>query len=277
MADIFLGFLLTHDSLDPSLHFGLLLVTSVCLYMSGMVFNDVFDRGIDAEERPERPIPSGRVSVRQAATFGGMLMLAAVGAANVVGISSVVVAVALIACILAYDGVLKRTPLGPIAMGGCRFLNVMLGASAVDSLSAHWAMPQLHVAAALGVYVVGVTWFARDEAKESNRTQLLLAATVINLGLAGLLAFFLNAPGQAGNLPMIMLAVVTFTTNGRLAAAMRNPSPQTVQMAIKASILSLVMLDATVVLFQTGDTTLAIATVALLAPATLIGRFISIT
>ena len=31
------------------------------LYTGGMYLNDAFDRDIDARERPERPIPSGRV------------------------------------------------------------------------------------------------------------------------------------------------------------------------------------------------------------------------
>ena len=31
------------------------------LYTGGMYLNDAFDREVDARERPERPIPSGRV------------------------------------------------------------------------------------------------------------------------------------------------------------------------------------------------------------------------
>ena len=42
-----------------------------------------------------------------------------------------VVAALLAACILLYDAWLKRTPLGPLAMGGCRMLNVLLGMSAL--------------------------------------------------------------------------------------------------------------------------------------------------
>ena len=33
-----------------------------CLYAAGMVLNDAFDAELDARERPERPIPSGRIS-----------------------------------------------------------------------------------------------------------------------------------------------------------------------------------------------------------------------
>src|SRR5262249_3783658 len=73
MADIFLGYLLRHVDLEPARDFGLLLASSSCLYLAGMVFNDVFDRAIDAIERPKRPIPSGRVPVRGAVVLGTVL------------------------------------------------------------------------------------------------------------------------------------------------------------------------------------------------------------
>ena len=63
LADIFLGFLLTHSTLisdegpNPLTSFLLLCLASAGLYLSGMVFNDYFDRLIDAQERPTRPIP----------------------------------------------------------------------------------------------------------------------------------------------------------------------------------------------------------------------------
>ena len=38
----------------------------------GDMLNDVFDFEIDRSERPDRPLPSGRVSKRTAAWFGGI-------------------------------------------------------------------------------------------------------------------------------------------------------------------------------------------------------------
>ena len=35
-------------------------LASGCLYLAGIVLNDVFDREIDARERPTRPIPERR-------------------------------------------------------------------------------------------------------------------------------------------------------------------------------------------------------------------------
>ncbi|MEO6086486.1 MAG: UbiA family prenyltransferase, partial [Umezawaea sp.] len=43
----------------------LLPLASVSLYWSGMALNDWADRDLDAVERPERPVPSGRISPRR--------------------------------------------------------------------------------------------------------------------------------------------------------------------------------------------------------------------
>lgn len=40
----------------------LLTGSSSLLYLAGMALNDWADREVDARERPERPIPSGRVA-----------------------------------------------------------------------------------------------------------------------------------------------------------------------------------------------------------------------
>ena len=44
----------------------LLCLSTACLYGGGIVFNDVFDAELDKVERPERAIPSGLVSRREA-------------------------------------------------------------------------------------------------------------------------------------------------------------------------------------------------------------------
>ncbi len=277
MADILLGFLLTHRSLEPHLHFAMLLLASSCLYLAGMVFNDVFDRQVDTEQRPGRPIPSGQVTVFSAVRLGILLLVAGIGAAKVVGMNSLIIAAILTVSVFLYDGVLKKTPLGPIAMGACRFLNVMLGASAAGVATDVWKLPQLHVAAALGIYIAGVTWFARQEAQQSSRKKLIAAALVINLGLSTLITFVMRADGQERMKAVFVLGVILLIINRRLAAAMVDPIPQKVQISIKTLLLSLVMIDATLILFATGNTAYALYTAALLIPATTLGRWIPMT
>jgi 4-hydroxybenzoate polyprenyltransferase len=286
LADIFLGFLMTHGELQPWPTFAWLLVSSACLYTAGMVWNDVFDRDVDREERPNRPIPSGRISVRAASILGSLLLVGGVVAAALAGTQSLLVAAILVACILAYDGLVKSTPVGPLFMGGCRFLNVMLGASAAgtsgDFAAAAelvWAKPQLLVAAALGIYIAGVTWFAREEADISRRGPLGRAIAVINLGLAGLIAMLFYWPDHHANHVniAIVLALVALTIDRRLITAWYVPDAQNVQFAIKICLLSLVMLDAALVVFFTGESMFGLAVVALLAPSLLLSRVLAMT
>jgi 4-hydroxybenzoate polyprenyltransferase len=276
MADIGLGYLLTHIDLDSERDFSLLLGASSCLYLAGMVFNDVFDRRIDAVERPKRPIPSGRVPVAAAAMFGTCLVAAGLFLSFAVGTSSAAVAGLLTACIFLYDGALKSTVFGPVVMGACRFLNVMLGASTATTV---WALPQLHVAAGLGVYIAGVTWFARHEARTSSKAQLAAAMGTINLGIAVLLGFVLNWPETPDRRMRAALALglIALVINRRLFAALFDPVPAKVQGAIRTMLLWLIMLDAILVFFVQENRWYWIAVALLMIPATLLARFLAIT
>ncbi len=286
LADIFLGFLLTHPTLtsdegpNPLPTFLLLCAASAGLYLSGMVFNDYFDRLIDAQERPTRPIPSGTISPAAALWLGVGLMLVGLVAAGCVGMPSLIVAVALCILVLGYDGGLKNTPVGPLVMGSCRLGNVLLGASAVAAIADVFQKPQLPIALGLGTYIVGVTLFARQEATTSKRAALLGAAAVINIGVVAL-ALLVNKSETVvpeHQMPALgILAMILFTLDRRLAAAISQPSPPVVQLAIKVLLLSLVMLDATLIYAFNGHTELAMTTVALLIPAIGLSRLIAMT
>lgn len=280
MADIFLGFALTFRSFEPLPTFLTLIAASICHYWAGMIFNDVFDRAIDQKERPLRPIPSGRVPLKLAIGLGLGLNLLGLGLAASVGMNSLFVALALTTAIYLYDYVLKKTPLGPVAMGNCRLFNVLLGASAFTSVDGDHVLQlqALHIATGMGVYVAGLTWFAKQEAKWSHRGSLVAAMGVVSFGLAILLSFILNAPvAMDRQTPAILLGVVSFTVLRRLVIAISEPSPEHVQVAIKVMLLSLVMLDAMLVVFTTGEAMLGAATAALLVPAFVLARWIPMT
>jgi 4-hydroxybenzoate polyprenyltransferase len=307
MADVFLGFVLAGHMLLPQrdvdfwtvvsesfesnrgFGFGLLLFASSCLYLAGMVFNDLFDREADALERPGRPIPSGRVSAKAATILGSLLVLVGIGAAFAVGRQSFFVAVILVGCIFLYNGVVKQTLLGPIAMGSCRSLNILLGASFVPAgaVATILARPQLPVAIAMGVYVAGVTWFARQEAQLSSRRQLFGATTVINLGLGGLAVLITGMPGLLlrwnppgrtdANGVLMALAVIALILNRRLWAAIIDPVPGKVQPAVKTLLLSIIVLDAMLVFFHTNSPGYACMTAVLILPALVLGRWVFMT
>src|SRR5437660_7019390 len=136
---------------------------SASLYSAGMVWNDFFDIEQDRRERPFRPLPSGRVSRRGAGLLGSALLAVGVGLALLAGSwmevqswTPAYLASLLVVAILLYDAWLKRTWLGPVGMGACRFLNVLLGLCLVPD-----GMPwkaNFYLALVVGIYIVGVTW-----------------------------------------------------------------------------------------------------------------------
>lgn len=178
VADVMMGYLVTRGNLHPLAGFAVLAVISACLYLAGMILNDVYDVEMDAGERPERPIPSGRVRRRSAAVLGWCLIAFAVVVAVHFSQHSdqwrtAIVSLALAGCVAAYDLGAKRTLVGPLVMGGCRALNVLLGMSLATSDSSPairaWQPREWAIALGVGLYVAGVTWFARHEGKSSRR------------------------------------------------------------------------------------------------------------
>ncbi len=252
----------------------LLLMTSGCLYLFGMVWNDLCDFDEDEAKRPFRPLPSKRISLRTALLLAIVLMVAGLATAGLVeGFTSISFAVAgtLTAFIILYDWVLKHYRIGPIAMGSCRFLNVLLGslAFAPDSL------PYLpwHLAGVVGLYIVGVTWFARTEEGESRKWQLAGAATVMGLAVGLAVAVPVHLP--EGRVPLYypyQLVFFGFAVGLPLVAAIRRPTSKNVQAAVKRSIFGLVLLDAILATAFVGWPGLLI--VLLLIPAILLGKLV---
>jgi 4-hydroxybenzoate polyprenyltransferase len=258
--------------------FALLLGASACLYSAGMVWNDFFDVDQDRRERPFRPLPSGRIARRTAGLLGAVLVLSGVLLAGLAGWgmgrffgAPLALAGLLVAAILLYDGWLKRTWAGPFAMGACRLLNVLLGLSvAADSL--RWG-PRVFLALVVGVYIVGVTWFARTEARASRRSALAGGALVMLAALVLALAVPVwFAPGSSSVLFPYLLVGLGFLVGLPVGWAMSEPTPTRVQRAVKRAILGLVVLDAVLATALVGVWGLLL--LVLLVPALYLGRWI---
>ena len=284
LADIALGALVTLHFLpgDPAAlwpNFLALMLASACLYSAGMVWNDYFDLDEDRRERPFRPLPSGRIKLRTAVLIGVALLalgcLAAAAAGRYGGAwhpAPLLFAGALVAAVLLYDGWLKRTPLGPVAMGACRFLNVLLGLSLLAPDVFSWGK-RLHLAAAVGVYIVGVTWFARTEARTSRRDELLKASGVVLAGLVLALALPVRfEPGSTSAAFPYLLVLFGFLVGLPAEAAIRKPSAERVQAAVKRMVLGLVVLDAVLAQALVGWEGLLI--LLLLPPGLLLGKWV---
>lgn len=170
------------------------IVASLCLYAAGLLLNDVCDAAVDARERPERPIPSGRVSRRTVFAWALSLSLAGLVLAG----SGIGMAGILLALIVAYDGGFKRIPgVGVLTMGACRGVNVLLGAAV------SWPMGEMPrgggVAAAaifFAAYIVLVSVVAKNEAQPGAQVggKMRTLPLLMTLALLPLFWWFGRAP-----------------------------------------------------------------------------------
>jgi hypothetical protein len=137
-----------------------LLAGTSFLYLGGMYLNDAFDVAFDRQRRAERPIPSGQITAGAVWKLGsiwlalGILLLFFVGgAAGSLGILLAVL-------IMVYDATHKFITASPWLMGACRFwVYVIAGTAGATGLNG-WPIA---CGAALGIYVVGLSYVARRE------------------------------------------------------------------------------------------------------------------
>lgn len=251
-ADILVGFaasgsaiilnqVLTGATLASLTPLAWLLLATTGLYGGGVVFNDVFDAELDAKERPERPIPSG-TSRQSAIWLGSLLLVVGVVAAAQVSLLSAILSAAIAFAALLYDAFGKHHPFfGPINMGACRGGNLLLGISAVPAIvGEYWFLALIPIA-----YIAAITAISRGEVHGGKATTgilaLLLVAAVIGAMLTlGLLQNYQVLPA----LPFVGLFAARVLPP--FVKAVRQPSPEQIRGAVKAGVLSLIVLDATV-------------------------------
>ena len=295
IADVLAGYLVVAGLTTLHARPAMLLAAAAgwAFYAAGMVLNDVFDVALDSVERPERPLPSGQIDVRTAALVGQGLLalggLCACAAAFASGYPApALVGAGLTAAIWTYDRHAKATPFGPAVMGLCRGLNWLLGMAAAGGplLLPDWLIP-----IGIALYVAGITRYARDEATTSRSGHLARATAVMAAGLAlaglgaylGVRASTGTIPWAAGGQPgvaidrltawVILWSMISASILLRAVLGALDPSPQQVRTAVGNAIMSLVTLDAILVLSVCGEPW-AVVILGLLAPFLLLRRFI---
>lgn len=246
----------------------LLLVASVAVYCAGMAANDVFDATIDAQERPGRPIPSGRVPLRAAWTLVlglqalGLALGAAVGPPAFAAVGFTVV------CTYAYNALLKDSPLGPWTMGACRYGNAAIGLSVAGwpSLTLPWLIPLSTLA-----YTAAVTFVSRHEVDGAARADLRgpFAALLV-------LALAPTAWTLAGPLPVTWAAALPLLTLvwliGPLRRAWAHPTAGSVRGVVMAGIYGIALTNACLAAAAGGFWQAALAA-GLLVPGRAFGRW----
>ncbi|WP_369205587.1 SCO3242 family prenyltransferase [Streptomyces sp. PU-14G] len=231
--------------------------SSLCLYEAGMALNDWADREEDARERPERPLPSGRIRPAAALAAAGGLTAAGLALAARAGRLPLATATALAATVWSYDLRLNRTPAGPAAMATARFLDILLGAAAAAGTTAprplsSAAAPRARerrardasrardvwgAAALMGGHTLAVTAVSRREA-QGGAPGVPLAA----LGAVGAIAAC--TARRRTPLTLAASAVYAATAARPLLHAALNPSPPLLQRAVGGGIRAMIPLQA---------------------------------
>ena len=264
ISDTTAASLIVGSFLMPVPAFVLTLLASFCAYWAGMILNDVVDIEEDRIARPSRPLPSGRVSpVIAGHVANGMLLigpLLILVATTVYGSQKLWMGAAFGAAMLlsvtvrSYDSPLKHTVIGPVLMGLCRTLNILMAGCCMlavgDSQVA--PVPLAWYAAAIGLYIMGVTIYAKREEAESQAGTLTLGLILEVAGLVLLAGF----PVWSGTVypwqldpklayPLLM-GLIGFTVVQRGMLGINHPVPRKVQLAVRHAILTLILIDAAV-------------------------------
>ena len=178
----------------PFLFFGV-----SALYVGGMYLNDAFDADFDRQHRPERPIPSGAISLP--AVWGWGLAWLGLGALSLIfiGKTTGALGLVLIACILLYDATHKVITASPWLMGACRFWIYVIAGSAAGGGLNGWP---IWCGVALAVYVAGLSHMARLESSRATIPRWPFALLVAPVFLA-----LLMDPGE-NRVPALWLSLI---------------------------------------------------------------------
>ncbi|MCA9538044.1 MAG: UbiA family prenyltransferase [Myxococcales bacterium] len=245
-----------------------LVLASAAVYCAGMAANDVFDAAIDASERPRRPIPSGRVSPAGAWMLIGGLQATALATGAWISPSALAAVGATIAATYLYNAVLKNTPVGPAAMGLCRYGNACIGLAPLGFGAPTW---MLLIPLGTLAYVTALTTVSRYEVDGATRAQLggpfaamfILAATPAIWALGG----WLPRPWAAAAVVLVWLWLI-----GPIRRAWSAPAASSVRGVVMAGIYGIALINGALALAAGGDVYAAVA-VGLLIPGRRFGRW----
>jgi 4-hydroxybenzoate polyprenyltransferase len=248
-------------------------IAGTLLYSGGMFLNDAFDAEIDARERPERPIPSGRIAKRTVLALGfGMLALSLC----VLGLSVLVLrapvelvpaGLAVAAGVVVYDRWHKGVALSPVVMGACRAGLYFLGALAAGGRCEAVLLPAVSL---LG-YVVGLTHVARFE-NASVVGRIWPALFVSTPALVVLATIWRAAPVELA-LTVAVLTVHAVWTVRALAIALRG-GRGSIPRSVVSLIAGISLVDAAFIAANDGPSAALAAAVGAFAVTLLLQRWV---
>lgn len=246
-------------------------ICSAALYAGGIVFNDVFDAPLDAVERPERPIPSGQVSLGKASLLAlGYLIVGIIAGFLVNGLTGYL-AVMIAGFVLLYDRFTKHNLLlGPITMGLCRGLNLLVGLSIVPLALYEWVQLGLIPL----IYIFAITLISQGEVHGGGKSKLYTATILYLLVGIALVRFSWNK----GNVWLATAFIIAFLIMimRPLLRAVKDPGGPNIGKAVKTGVIGIILLDAAWAA-ASGEWILAVIIVALLPLSLWLGARFAVT
>lgn len=250
----------------------ILAIASACFYAGGVTLNDYCDVEQDRRERPQRPVPSGRVSPPTALSLSVGLLMAGLGSCIGLSLRTVLVGTALITAIVTYNVLLKRSAFGPGIMGLCRAFNLMLGMSVT---AMQFSLTTVAPIVAIWLYVTSITFFAQDEANAPRSSNLRRGT--LGIGVAVIMILSLGWFGHRAGVGFVLAGVgflVLLIRAGYRAAQSKDRAD--VQRTVKQFVLGIIVFDS-ILIWPTAGALWATFLCVLVIPAWLLAKFVRVT
>jgi len=237
-SNILLGFFVFQNEFTDYFYLIYLLASSGFLFSAGMTLNDYFDYNIDKKERPFRPLPTGKISIRTAAFLGYSFLVAGNMFSLIIGLQTFVLTLLMTILILSYNAKLKTiSVIGIINLSSIRFLNVILGTTIV-ALN----YENMIIAIPIAIFIAGISVKAKSETKltqKNSRLSLILIITTI------IFVLYLIFDNQIF-IQFLFLGIFALTIFVPFLI-FKNNNQTNVQRKITFQLLSIIILDATLV------------------------------
>lgn len=248
----------------------LLGISSMSLYVSGMILNDCFDYQEDCQDRPERPLPSGRISLKRGWVLGWSFLAGGIISSAAIGYTQLLIALALSGLIVFYNSFAKKNLYGCVIMGACRYVNWLLGLSTVALNSVHFIL-----AAPILIYVSSLTFLSRIETTAKSKKYIVICS--FGMLLCALMISYIQRYSLDGTISSLFVLVAGFLILlQRLFKTYQNFSPPAIQQTIKFLIMGVIPLDALVV-FSTSHGWHFAVILSLMLPGWFLARSLRVT
>ncbi|MEJ7831154.1 MAG: UbiA-like protein EboC [Segetibacter sp.] len=222
----------------------LVAVSTIGLYGGGVVLNDVFDAKLDIIERPERPIPSGIASKKEGALLASFLFLMGIVTAsfvhpnNIFSVTTLLAGAITFACIV-YDKWGKHhSYFGPVNMGLCRGLNLLLGISILPAaLNLYWPIFIIPV-----LYIAAITMISRGEVHGGKKSTLYRAVILYSIVILSII--YVGIKNNTILYVLFFLLLFGYLIFPPLQKAIREPKGSLIGKAVKAGVIALIVMNA---------------------------------